>query len=467
MGCGQSDNGKFRIVTTPSPPPVPPHPPVITPAALPSVNAFEMHIDDSSQCNSESAITGGSECDNSFLVDTPALPKLYDHEDWHSSDPDEVVAPSPIFTSDKVIKYRDENGNKLINEYMIIGDLGQGSFARVKLAVNTLTDVPVALKVFKRSKLAKMNTLAPKHVRITPLELVRQEVRIMSTVRHENILRLYAVLDDDTCEKLYMVMEYMAGGVLCRTPSLATHQNAPQLGANIPLIRRRFLDVLYGLDFLHRRNIIHMDIKPDNILIDREGNCKLADFGVCTVFESMYGGDVLHSVQGTPLFYAPETVSGEPFHGKATDVWALGVTLYIAVYSCFPHHGGTLPEITRNIVEEEPLICDLQETVPKDLQDVLRRMLCKEPTLRITVRQLLGHPFFTEKVPLQWSVRVWKESKLSKVTTMEDLLSLSPSMRSIRDSTDSCGERFVSQDVLIRSPLMSSLKLPDFNVSQG
>jgi [calcium/calmodulin-dependent protein kinase] kinase len=339
----------------------------------------------------------------------------------------------------------DGDGNKVINEYATVATLGQGTFGKVKLCIDTSKDMPVAIKILNRTAL----------MRKACFQLVRQEIEIMRRIRHVNLVKLMSVIDDEDAEKLYMVMEYMPGGTLCKTP--ASNNLIPALHTFKPHeIHRRFLDVLHGLNYLHCSNVVHMDIKPDNILLDASGRCKLADFGVSTVLEANFTADedILRSVRGTPLFFAPEMLMSDTFHGKATDVWALGVTMYIAVYGSIPFRGVDLADIHEG-VKHRNVMCAETATiqnvpVPPELRDVLYRMLCKDPSLRITVPSLLGHPFFTHRVPLEWSVRLWKERKLEK--ELPDMEAVCERARRIhlRDATDRGGTRYITADTLLR-----------------
>ena len=202
----------------------------------------------------------------------------------------------------------DDDGNKVLNDYTMIAMIGKGSFAKVKLAVETKTNTQVAIKILNRGKLKNTIMSSPRQKKVSnnahaafeeealqkekdelnsAQAFVKQEIDIMTRLRHPNLVRLRSVIDDDTSDKFYMVLEYMSGGTLCKTPRDTTVCEG-FVTPEIPKIKSQFLDILHGLDFLHRRNVIHMDIKPDNILLGDEGTCKLADFGVCTVLEEHF-----------------------------------------------------------------------------------------------------------------------------------------------------------------------------------
>jgi [calcium/calmodulin-dependent protein kinase] kinase len=352
------------------------------------------------------------------------------------------------------VKKYDTDGNKLLNEYAIVGLLGQGAFGKVKLAIDTTTDKPVAIKILSKQRLEKESRIHNRE-RKTPMQLVQQEIEIMKTRKHPNLVKLHNVINDESVAKLYMVLEYMSGGTLAKTPSLTTPTEPPAT-LDVMLIRRQLKGILHGLQFLHTRGVIHMDIKPENVLLDEHGHCKLADFGVSSLIEENFktDEDVLQTKQGTPIFFAPEMIGQSDFHGMATDVWALGVTMYIVVFESLPFRGNTIYEYHQNVAKDEPIFPDEFNVIPFELYDVLSRMLIKEAQLRITVDQLLGHPFLvpTEKVPLAWWIRLWKESKLQSCASEEEREAIAKHFK-IKDNTDRKSNRIVPTEIICKSPL--------------
>ena len=147
---------------------------------------------------------------------------------------------------------------------------------------------------------------------------------------------------------------------------------------------------------VHANHVIHRDIKPDNIVLTGDGKvAKICDFSVSHVFED--GDDRLSSSAGAPAFLAPELVSvrGQS-HGKATDIWALGVTLYYFVFGTCPFLGMSIPAIYERIQHQElefPTTLPNGATPSKDLQDILNRLLTKDPKKRISMREIRKHPW--------------------------------------------------------------------------
>ena len=152
---------------------------------------------------------------------------------------------------------------------------------------------------------------------------IQQEISIMKSLQHPNILRLYDVIDDPKVNKVYLITEFCQQGDLM---NILKANDAKELQSIIKtniscddVLRRISFEIMKGLLFLHQNNIVHNDLKPSNILISRDGTVKLADFGV-----SGLGRVRLDDFSGTPLFQAPEVVSGHPHDGRVADAYSIG-----------------------------------------------------------------------------------------------------------------------------------------------
>jgi len=158
-----------------------------------------------------------------------------------------------------------------------------------------------------------------------------------------------------------------------------------------PCVRRYGRDILHGLRYLHAHNVIHRDIKPQNVLIGQSGRCKLADFGTAALLHKVeQGGD---TVMGTPHYMAPEVVRGQV--GPEADVWAMGVTVWEMLTG---HLIDNCQEMTNvvavmfhfGMMTEAPQI---PHEFSEDLRDFLRGCLCPDPARRAMAEGLLRHRF--------------------------------------------------------------------------
>lgn len=176
----------------------------------------------------------------------------------------------------------------------------------------------------------------------------------MKKLRHKNVVRLHEVIDDDETDKLYMsklysVIDYCANGpILDWDPELQRFVSPWNSDSEISeeLIRTIFRDSISGLEYcnvyiVHSFNIVHRDIKPQNILLDSSEIAKIGDFGQAQIFEE---SDILNATMGTYHFFPPECCIPEStgFSGKAADIWAIGLTLYALIYKRLPFSADTM-----------------------------------------------------------------------------------------------------------------------------
>ncbi|KAE8734791.1 Serine/threonine-protein kinase GRIK2 [Hibiscus syriacus] len=272
-------------------------------------------------------------------------------------------------------QFPDENGNKMINEYVREYKIGSGSYGKVVLYRNNVDGKHYAIKVFHKSHLLKAR-VGPSE---TAMSDVLREVLIMKILEHPNIVNLIEVIDDPAMDQFYMVLEYVEGKWVC-------DDSGPQGGIGEDTARKYLRDIVSGLMYLHAHNIVHGDIKPDNLLITSTGTVKIGDFSVSQVFEDE--NDELRRSPGTPVFTAPECCLGLTYHGKAADTWALGVTLYCLVLGHYPFLGETLQDTYDKIVNN-PLI--LPNDINPALRNLLEDLLCKDPKHRTTLNDVAEH----------------------------------------------------------------------------
>ncbi|CAL5432073.1 unnamed protein product [Camellia sinensis] len=281
----------------------------------------------------------------------------------------------PVKETHKLIRSEDENGDKMVNEYVREFKIGSGSYGKVVLYRSSVDGKHYAIKSFHKSYLLKQR-VAPCETAMTD---VLREVLIMKMLEHPNIVNLIEVIDDPTTDHFYMVLEYVEGKWVCEG-------SGPPGGLGENKARKYLRDIVSGLMYLHAHNIVHGDIKPDNLLVTAAGTVKIGDFSVSQVFED--DNDELRRSPGTPVFTAPECCLGLTYGGKAADTWAMGVSLYCMVFGKYPFLGDTLQDTYDKIVNN-PL--SLPDRVNPLLKNLLEGLLCKDPRRRMTLGAVSEH----------------------------------------------------------------------------
>ncbi|KAJ8256951.1 hypothetical protein COCON_G00191030 [Conger conger] len=259
--------------------------------------------------------------------------------------------------------------------YDIERTLGKGNFAVVKLARHRITKTEVAIKIIDKTQLDAVN-----------LEKIYREVQIMKMLDHPHIIKLYQVME--TKNMLYLVTEYAKNGEIF--DYLANHGRLSESEA-----RRKFWQILSAVEYCHNRNIVHRDLKAENLLLDGHMNIKIADFGFGNFFQP---GEPLATWCGSPPYAAPEVFEGQQYEGPQLDIWSMGVVLYVLVCGALPFDGPTLPVLRQRVLEGRFRI---PYFMTEDCEHLIRRMLVLDPSKRLSVSQIKEHRWMALEVPVQ------------------------------------------------------------------
>ncbi|CAH1099200.1 unnamed protein product [Psylliodes chrysocephalus] len=254
--------------------------------------------------------------------------------------------------------------------YELERTIGCGGFAKVKLATHLATGEKVAVKIMDKALLG------------ADLARVKLEISALKSLSHENICKLYEVIEIET--HIFLVMEYCSGGELF---DHIVEKNRLTESES----RMFFRQIVSAVAYLHTLGYAHRDLKPENILLDRHQNLKLIDFGLCAKPE---GGmaNPLYTSCGSPTYAAPELVQGKQYLGTEVDVWAMGVLLYTLLAGALPFDDVNIDSLYKKILSgkyEEPPFMSLESL------RLIRCMLQVDPTKRITIKELLSHPWLT------------------------------------------------------------------------
>lgn len=264
-----------------------------------------------------------------------------------------------------------EKENILMQRYEMGKLLGQGSFAKVYHARNVKTSQSVAIKVIDKDKILKCGLT----------DQITREISVMNLVKHPNIVQLYEVMASKT--KIYFVMEYVKGGELFNKVQRGRLQEH--------VARKYFQQLISAVDFCHSREVYHRDLKPENLLLDESRNLKISDFGLSAVSDCKRQDGLLHTSCGTPAYVAPEVITRKGYDGAKADIWACGVILYVLL-------AGYLPFQEKNLMDMYKKICKAELKWPSwfssDVRKLLRRILNPKPSKRISIAEIIQHPWF-------------------------------------------------------------------------
>ncbi|XP_067350424.1 MAP/microtubule affinity-regulating kinase 4 isoform X2 [Channa argus] len=250
-----------------------------------------------------------------------------------------------------------------IGNYRLLKTIGKGNFAKVKLARHILTGREVAIKIIDKTQLNP-----------TSLQKLFREVRIMKGLNHPNIVQLFEVIETE--KTLYLIMEYASGGEVF--DYLVSHGRMKEVEA-----RAKFRQIVSAVHYCHTKNIVHRDLKAENLLLDADANIKIADFGFSNEFTL---GNKLDTFCGSPPYAAPELFQGKKYDGPEVDVWSLGVILYTLVSGSLPFDGQNLKELRERVLRGKYRVPFYMST---DCEGILRRFLVLNPAKRCTLEQVM------------------------------------------------------------------------------
>ncbi|XP_043936399.1 MAP/microtubule affinity-regulating kinase 4 [Protopterus annectens] len=250
-----------------------------------------------------------------------------------------------------------------IGNYRLLKTIGKGNFAKVKLARHILTGREVAIKIIDKTQLNP-----------TSLQKLFREVRIMKGLNHPNIVKLFEVIETE--KTLYLVMEYASGGEVF--DYLVSHGRMKEKEA-----RSKFRQIVSAVHYCHQKNIVHRDLKAENLLLDADSNIKIADFGFSNEFTL---GSKLDTFCGSPPYAAPELFQGKKYDGPEVDIWSLGVILYTLVSGSLPFDGQNLKELRERVLRGKYRVPFYMST---DCENILRRFLVLNPAKRCTLEQIM------------------------------------------------------------------------------
>jgi len=298
------------------------------------------------------ACQGNDKQMQSLKESAPKQTTLYNQDSHHHSDTAEIS----------------------VDDFDFLKVIGRGSFGKVMLVRKKQQKEIYAMKILRKDMIVKENMVGH----------TKAEKDILQQIRHPFIVGLkYAF---QTKEKLYLVLDFLAGG------ELFFHLKED---TKFPIDRARFYaaEIVSAIGHLHEHDIIYRDLKPENVVLDKGGHVVLTDFGLAKTCIS--NATPTYTFCGTPEYLAPEILKGQG-HAKAVDWWSLGVLLYEMIVGLPPFYSENINEMYELILKA-PL--KFPSFVPADAQQLLRGLLEREEFKRLgagpkDAQEIKTHPFF-------------------------------------------------------------------------
>ncbi|CUG29234.1 calcium calmodulin-dependent protein kinase kinase beta isoform 2, putative [Bodo saltans] len=320
-----------------------------------------------------------------LLTFEPMDPSTGMDADEPSTHHEPLRARKSLIMSTHVAIDEDDGGFEMVNQYLMMEEIGSGCSGVVFAVCNTDNNSDYAMKMIKRDRFSQ-----PRRGSLSGGGhgggTTNREVAIMKKLRHPHVVRLHEVIDDPSHNKLYLVMQLLTGGRLCPSLDAATGACEPVAAG---LLRRYVYQMCDGLRYLHQHNIIHRD---DFGLLYYDlplPNVVLVDFGV----SEQTADDIVEGAVGTPAFMAPEVWAGDKVSGAAADVWSLGVSVFMMLVGRSPFPATNRTDLIEQVKNRNP---DFPHDVDAEWRKLLKGMLTKDPATRSSLSAVMRNVMFAD-----------------------------------------------------------------------
>ena len=258
--------------------------------------------------------------------------------------------------------------SKTLGDYIIKRTIGEGTFSKVKLGINKITNEKVAIKILEKSKIVEKDDL----------DRILREMKIITELNHQNVIKVHEMCESN--EYFLIIMEYCEGGELfnyiVENQRLSEEETA-----------YFFYQLINGIEYIHSKGIVHRDLKPENLLLDENKVLKIIDFGL----SNFYNGTYLSTPCGSPCYASPEMVSGKSYNGFYIDVWSTGIILFAMMCGYLPFEDPDNDILFKKILAGRLHYPSHLSPLAKD---IMKRILVKDPEKRIKIEEIKEHEFY-------------------------------------------------------------------------
>lgn len=269
---------------------------------------------------------------------------------------------------------------RVVGDYLVGKQIGSGSFSVVWHGKHRVNHTEVAIKEIVTGRLTKKLE-----------ESLLSEIRILRHINHPNIIHLYDMIQEPG--KIYFVLEFCKGGDL----SMFLHKRKGRITESTA--KHFMLQLASGLKILRDNDLIHRDLKPQNLLLSTNGDdsvLKIADFGFA---RSLQPRNLAETLCGSPLYMAPEIMQLQKYDAKA-DLWSVGAILFQLVTGKTPFTGNNQIQLLQNIMRSTELAFPPHTVgLSSECIDLCRKLLRPNPVERLTFEEFFNHPFLSHNLP--------------------------------------------------------------------
>ncbi|KAG0786628.1 hypothetical protein G6F57_008474 [Rhizopus arrhizus] len=285
--------------------------------------------------------------------------------------------------------------------YLLLQTLGEGEFGKVKFGIEIKTGQEVAIKLIRKDSIGNSS-------RMTKVE---REISVLRRLHHPNIVELYDVIETE--KYIGIILQCATGGELF--DYILAHRYLKEKDAS-----RLFAQLMSGVHYMHQKCIVHRDLKLENLLLDRNRNVLITDFGFANQYSSALD-DLMSTSCGSPCYAAPELVMNQgTYVGPAVDIWSCGVILFAMLCGYLPYDDDPANPDSHNInllykyILNTPLI--FPDYISNEACDLLRQMLVPDPEKRCSMEEIMNHPWLSAYKHLFVTVKDEEEERIEQIS---------------------------------------------------
>ena len=238
---------------------------------------------------------------------------------------------------------------------------------------------------------------------------IYNEASIMKKLFHPNVISFKDVFKDTKLEYFYIVMEYANDGDLSKKIKAQKQKAFGEKYFSEEKILQYFYQICRGLQYIHSKNIIHRDIKSQNIFLMKNGKLKIGDFGIAKALTNSKNN--ASTVIGTPYYFSPEIINGEPYNYK-TDIWSLGVVLYEMCCLKLPFESDNIAQLSIKIMKGK--YDPIPNKYSKNLANLIKDMLNLDQKLRPNITEVMQSPLIKNYCINKYSNKSYKNLHINK-----------------------------------------------------